>query len=207
MAFYLPNLQPLQRFSVTVLSIFLLCTLAFTVQAEVPGDGSKKHPLELGWSNLIPEGFEPEILLKKYEKDLARLEALPDDSDEGLAIIQKIQTEVDMIPANSKLDGKWVKLPGYIAPLQVKNAAIQQFLLVPYFGACIHVPPPPVNQTVLVDILPKQGIRLDQADYPFMVTGKLVLHKTKTDIGSAGYHITQAEVKLHHDTRWLEVEE
>lgn len=189
---------------------FLVATamlMPCNAHAEKVADGSKQHPLELGWSDLIPEGFEPEVLLKKYEKDLARLEALPDGSEEGLAIIQKIQAEVDMIPTNSKLDGKWVKLPGYIAPLKVQNAAIQRFLLVPYFGACIHVPPPPVNQTVLVDTLPKERIRLHEADYPFMITGKLSLQKTTTDIGSAGYHITEATVKIHHDSRWLEPEQ
>lgn len=187
-------------------AIMLLLTPLF-VSAEKLADGSKEHPLELGWSDLIPEGFEPEKLLKKYEQDLNKLESLPDGSEEGLAIIQRIQAEVDMIPTNSKLDGKWVSLPGYIAPLKTKNATVQKFLLVPYFGACIHVPPPPVNQTVLVDTLPNQGIRLHEVDYPFMVTGKLNLQKTATDIGNAGYHITDAEVKVHHDSRWLEVEE
>ena len=178
-----------------------------TAEEALKGDGTKNNPLELGWSNLIPDGFDPETLIKKFEKDLARLDALPDGSEEGLEIIQRIQAAVDMVPSNSKLDGKWIKLPGFLAPLNIEDGKIKRFLLVPYFGACIHVPPPPVNQTVLVDLLPGQGITIDEVDYPFMITGKLTLQKTNTDIGNAGYHITQATKKIHHDNRWLEIEE
>lgn len=171
------------------------------------GDGSKTTPLILNWEDLLPEDYDPDKLLEKYEQDLNRLESLPDGSDEGVKIIERIQAEIDQIPGNSKLDGKWVKLPGFIAPLKIKNAKVRNFLLVPYFGACIHVPPPPVNQTVLVELKPKQGIPLNEVDYPFMVTGKLNLQKNTTSIGSAGYHITQATVVIHHDSRWLEPEE
>ncbi len=199
-----------QRLFITAV-LSLLC-LTFSVQAQEQSDQSKRqdgtqaHPFELGWSDLIPEGFEPEKLAKKYEDDLNKLDSLPDGSEEGLLIIQRIQAEVDMIPSNTEWDGKWVSLPGYIAPLETKNAAVRRFLLVPYFGACIHVPPPPVNQTVLVDLKPKQGIKLHEVDYPFMVTGKLSVAKTSTDIGNAGYHITEASVRIHHDSRWLEEE-
>lgn len=192
-----------------LLSLFLfvwVSLLAFSTQAEVKGDGSKANPLEINWENLIPEGFEPDVLLKKYEKDLIKLESLPDDSEEGMEIIQRIQAEIDMIPSNSKLDGKWVRLPGFIAPLKIQNASVKKFLLVPYFGACIHVPPPPVNQTVLVEILAEQGIRLHEVDYAFMVTGQIHVDRSNTDIGNAGYRISQASVEIHHDTRWMEVE-
>lgn len=201
-----PN-SPLQLLRFLLLASALFVLLSSNVHAERISDGSQQNPLQLDWNDLIPEGFEPEALLKKYEKDLARLETLPDDSEEGFAIIKKIQAELDMIPTNSKLDGKWVQLPGYIAPLNIQKATIQQFLLVPYFGACIHVPPPPINQTVLVDTLPDQQIKLDESEYPYLITGKLSLQKTTTDIGSAGYHITEAKVKLHLDSRWLELEQ
>lgn len=168
---------------------------------------SKQQPVELGWSNLIPEGFDAQSLINKFADDLIRLEELPDGSEEGLEILKRIQAAVDAIPSNDKLDNKWIKLPGFIAPLDIKDGKVTRFLLVPYFGACIHVPPPPVNQTVLVDLLPDQGITIEEVDYPFMVTGKMTLDRTTTDIGKAGYHITQATVKIHHDDRWLEVEE
>jgi hypothetical protein len=169
-------------------------------------DGTKAHPFELGWSDLMPDDFTPDKLAKKFEKELKRLDSLSDESEEGLAIIQKIQLEIDKIPSNPKWDGKWVKLPGFIAPLETRNAQVVRFLLVPYFGACIHVPPPPVNQTVLVDVKKKHGIKLNQIDLPFIITGKLSLDKTNTEIGNAGYHITNAKAEVNHDSSWLEEE-
>lgn len=192
---------------ITVIFTLLLTTFSLSLMAN-QGDGkSKSTPLDLGWSDLIPEGYDLEGLAKRFEKDIEKLDTLPDGSEEGLAIIQRIQAAVDSVPTNDKLDGKWIKLPGFIAPLDIKKGKITRFLLVPYFGACIHVPPPPVNQTVLVDLLPDQGISLEEVDYPFMITGKMTLQKTSTDIGNAGYHITQAAKEIHHDNRWLEPEQ
>lgn len=170
-------------------------------------DGSKEHPFVIGWGALLPKDFSTEALLKKFQKDLDRLDQLPEESEEGLKIVEKIQAELDNIPTNPEWDGKWIKLPGYIAPLETQNDIITRFLLVPYFGACIHVPPPPVNQTILVDLKKKHGIKLHLADYPFMMTGKLSLDKTQTDIGNAGYHLKHATAEVYHDTRWLEEEE
>ncbi|MGB1007610.1 MAG: DUF3299 domain-containing protein, partial [Thalassobaculaceae bacterium] len=48
------------------------------------------------------------------------------------------------------LDGQTVRLPGFVLPLTENGAAGDEFLLVPYVGACIHSPPPPPNQMVLV---------------------------------------------------------
>lgn len=170
-------------------------------------DGSQAHPFLLGWSALLPKDFSTDALLKKFQKDLDRLDQLPEESEEGLKIVERIQAELDNIPTNPKWDGKWISLPGYIAPLETQNAVVTRFLLVPYFGACIHVPPPPVNQTILVEMKQKHGIALHLSEYPFMMTGKLSLDKTKTDIGNAGYHLKQATAEVYHDSRWLESEE
>lgn len=48
------------------------------------------------------------------------------------------------------LDGESVRLPGYVLPLEVSAGQVREFLLVPFVGACIHVPPPPSNQMVFV---------------------------------------------------------
>lgn len=44
---------------------------------------------------------------------------------------------------NKKLDNQDVRIPGFVVPLEGDAKKITAFLLVPYFGACIHVPPPP----------------------------------------------------------------
>lgn len=162
------------------------------------------NPIKLSWSDLIPEGYEPERLLEKYEKDIERLNNLPEDSEEGLEIIERIQAELDASPMNTKLDQKTVKIEGYIAPLDIKDGLVNRFLLVPYFGACIHVPPPPLNQTILVEALPKQGIEMHRVENAFIVTGTLLVKEGKTDIGNAGYRIINAKTEIYKDAVWLQ---
>ncbi|MBN2605768.1 MAG: DUF3299 domain-containing protein [Thiotrichales bacterium] len=175
---------------------YLLLLVSFPLLAA---DNAK--PIK--WSDLIPPGYDPKTLLKKYEKDIMRINELPDNSKEGLAILQKIEAELANAPVNPKLDGKKVKLAGYIAPIDIKNGLITRFLLVPYFGACIHVPPPPVNQTVMVEAAKGQGVRMHQVDYAFEVTGVLSLQHFKTDMGDAGYLLKNAHLKLYKDDVWL----
>jgi len=52
--------------------------------------------------------------------------------------------------ANQALDGKPIRIPGYLLPLEFDGDKVTEFLLVPYVGACIHTPPPPPNQIVHV---------------------------------------------------------
>ncbi|MSQ59311.1 MAG: DUF3299 domain-containing protein [Betaproteobacteria bacterium] len=61
---------------------------------------------------------------------------------------------------NTELDGQFVRIPGYLLPLDFAGKEITEFLLVPWVGACIHTPPPPPNQIVHV-----------KADKPFQSTG------------------------------------
>jgi len=163
-----------------------------------------KKAAEIKWSDLIPENYDPETLLEKYEDDIRKLNELPDNSEEGLAILDKLQNIIANAPVNEKMNGKAISLAGYIAPLGIKNGTVNRFLLVPYFGACIHVPAPPTNQTVLIETAAGHGIKLHQVDFPFMITGTLTLQQIKTDIGSAGYQILNAQVKPYKDEMWLE---
>lgn len=172
----------------------------------IPLSHAQVEPQEIKWSALIPEGYEPEKLLAKYEKDIERLNNLPDGSEEGLEIINRITAEINSAPMNEKLNGKTVKIAGYIAPLDIQNGTVSRFLLVPYFGACIHVPPPPLNQTIMVQVAKGQGIKLHLVDYPFSVTGQIVVKTEKTEIGSAGYFIDQGKTEPFEGDIWLEEE-
>lgn len=63
----------------------------------------------------------------------------------------RIQHKSESGKVNESLDGKTVRMPGYVLPLETDGTAIREFLLVPFVGACIHVPPPPPNQMVFVE--------------------------------------------------------
>jgi uncharacterized protein len=86
------------------------------------------------------------------------------------------------------LDGKLVSIAGYVVPLGFDATKVKEFLLVPYFGACIHVPPPPPNQIVLVRLtLPAE---LELSMEPVVVTGVMRVAKSSTSLADAGYQIT-----------------
>lgn len=69
------------------------------------------------------------------------------------------------------LDGKSVRIPGYVLPLEYNGDLVKEFLLVPYVGACIHTPPPPENQIVYVKLL--KGITVKRMYEPVWATGTL----------------------------------
>lgn len=153
-------------------------------------------PTEINWDDLIPEDYHPEKIIAKYQDQLDKLEA-EDYSPEAEALYNKINAELNNAPVNKELNNKLIKLPGFIAPLNHHNGLITEFLLVPYFGACIHVPPPPVNQTVLVKVADNNGIKIDDSYDAFWVSGKIRIEGKKTDIGEAGYHIENAVIEVY----------
>ena len=89
-------------------------------------------------------------------------------------------------PLKADLDGKVVRLPGFGVPLDGDNEYVREFLLVPYFGACIHSPPPPRNQIVLVK-MKGRGVPLDVAFDAMWLQGTLKVSSQDTEYGTAGY--------------------
>ena len=85
-----------------------------------------------------------------------------------------------------EMDGKAIRLPGFIVPLEFdEEQTITQFFLVPFFGACIHLPPPPPNQIILVDY-PK-GIQLEALYDPFWVSGVIKVELVENATATAAY--------------------
>jgi hypothetical protein len=91
------------------------------------------------------------------------------------------------------LNGKKVRLPGFVVPLEGDSEEITTFFLVPYFGACIHVPPPPTNQIVYVDY-PK-GARVDDLWDAVWVSGTLSTISASHDIANASYSLEGVSVE------------
>jgi hypothetical protein len=151
---------------------------------------------EIMWDALVPENFTAEAIMAKYADQLAQIQ---DGSPEAYDLYTQMQAEFNNAPVNETMDGVLVRLPGFIAPLEYTDDLITEFLLVPYFGACIHVPPPPANQTVLVKLSEGQGIKFEDAYYPFWVMGELTATGTTTDLAEAGYYIENALIEPYSD--------
>ena len=96
---------------------------------------------------------------------------------------QQALTSTRVVP---ELDGKAIKLPGFIVPLEFDDDLnITQFFLVPYFGACIHTPPPPPNQIVFVDY--PQGLHVEALYDPFWIYGDLKTSYMENAMAAAAY--------------------
>lgn len=154
------------------------------LSAEAPPKGaSLPGPVRtLGWEQLIPAGWDPFKDLKALN-----LESLKDNDPKAEEALRKMRKLWDDAPINPVLLGQQVRLPGYVVPLEDLPEGMKEFLLVPYFGACIHSPPPPANQIVHV-VLDKPAKRLRMMDMVW-VTGPMSATKTDSHMGVAGYRI------------------
>jgi uncharacterized protein len=94
----------------------------------------------------------------------------------------------------SELDGENVKIGGYVVPLDFNATKITEFLLVPFVGACIHVPPPPANQIIYVKT--ENGFNIGGLFDPVYVTGKMSAKITPTGLAETGYTIDANAVEM-----------
>ena len=150
---------------------------------------------EIAWDELMPKDWDP-------MKEIGATDPgqLKDGDPRAAELMKKMQAAFDNAPANPAMDGAQVKIPGYIVPLEQKKAGeITEFLLVPYFGACIHTPPPPANQ--ILHVRPRQGAKFRSMDTVW-VTGKLQTLRNDSMMGVSGYHVTADSVtKYSNETK------
>lgn len=142
---------------------------------------------ELNWEDLIPEDFHPAenplLSLSREERD-----KLFNGSEESIDELAAIEEKLNYSPVVTNLNGKRVKIPGYIVPLEYDDQReLSEFLLVPYYGACIHTPPPPANQIVFAKS--KTRVVIDNTYDPVWVIGTLHTQTFRSGIAEAGYTI------------------
>lgn len=87
----------------------------------------------------------------------------------------------------TRYNGSRVRLPGFVIPIEYSGAGVTSFILVPYVGACIHVPPPPPNQLVMVTTqIPYENNELFT---PVEVTGLFETAQTRMELAEIGYRM------------------
>ena len=148
---------------------------------------------EIRWDDLVPKGWDPMKGLR--EKGIANPGALIDGDPKTQALMDQMREAWDNAPTEPMLDGSRVKLPGYLVPLEETAAGVTEFLLVPYFGACIHTPPPPANQIVLV-VPAKPASGFHSMDTVW-VRGVLKTSRANSPMGSTGYRLEAALVEAY----------
>jgi hypothetical protein len=141
----------------------------------------------IGWEQLIPAGWDPFKDLKALN-----LDKLNDNDPKADEALKKMRKMWDNAPINPLILGQSVRLPGYMVPLEDLPEGTKEFLLVPYFGACVHSPPPPANQIVHV-VLDKPTKRFRMMD-TLWVTGPLSATQTDSHMGVSGYRMDAKRV-------------
>lgn len=179
--------------------LLLLSLIPFYLQAETQ---------QLAWEQLKPEVKTETVTLpsvndsqKKLLAQVLQLQYQNDkpSQDEQKKIIDTLKSQgIDAKKAldarerfmaseqlkaetlNHKIDGKTVRMPGFIVPIEFDGLKGTDFLLVPYAGACIHLPPPPANQIVRISY--PQGFEVENIQYPVWVEGKIKAEKQTEDV-------------------------
>ena len=153
-------------FKVTTHSLMLLSAVLISFASIA------NPPKEIFWGDLIPQG---------HVQIDTQAQANHEGSEQNW-----VQPDLDA-PVVKALDGQSVSLPGFVVPLEGDSELITEFLLVPYFGACIHVPPPPPNQLVHVTI--KGGVPIDSLYDAIVVTGVIKTQTWSGEIAQVGYQM------------------
>lgn len=184
-------MKPLHLLRALVLTAGALALLP--APAAEPAAPAKARPgavREIVWDELVPKDWDP---MKDFSAtDVGRLQ---DGDPRATALMKKMQQAFDNAPVNASLDGAQVKIPGYIVPLEQKKAGeITEFLLVPYFGACIHTPPPPANQ--ILHVHPAKAAKFRAMDAVWVV-GTLKTARSDSGMGVAGYRLDAQSVTAY----------
>ncbi len=162
-----------------LLSLMLVLLPAFTATAATQ---SSDDILNLDWIDLVPENERNQFK-----------EGMPITNHQGDT--QAKQSHIGAV--RPELNGSKVKIPGFVIPLEGDENTVTEFLLVPYFGACIHVPPPPPNQIIYVKF--PQGAPVQQLWDVIYVIGTLKTESMSVDLADTGYVIEGTEIAEYDD--------
>ncbi len=160
----------------------ILASCLLVLSFAVPVMASEK-PLALDWIDLVPEA----------ERKMFDSIGMPNASDHsGGAAVQSKAGQV-----RPELNGSLVRIPGFVIPLEGDADTVTEFLLVPYFGACIHVPPPPPNQIIYVKF-PKGAPVQELWDVVYVV-GTLKTETISHELAQTAYMLEGTKIEDYDD--------
>jgi hypothetical protein len=153
----------------------------------IPAIGSAYKEVE--WDELMPEGWRKKVILELTR--MRRYGSLTDGDPRADEAYARLKKTWDAAPPTKTYIGKPIRIAGYVVPLDAERMQSSDFLLVPYFGACVHSPPPPANQIILIK--PPKGSRFRTMD-AIWVEGILTEGKTSSEVGTSTYILTADKI-------------
>lgn len=162
------------------------------IQPQVAASSAATGFRTIGWNDLTPPDWDPFKEFKQLD-----LMAYQDGDPRLQPLLRKMREIWDNAPVNPAMVGQSVRIPGYVVPLEESRAGISEFLLVPYFGACIHSPPPPANQIVHVRM--RSPLRNTRSMATVWVSGTLSVVRSETYMGAASWRMDDAQAAPYAD--------
>lgn len=160
-------------------SCLAISALLMLAAATAQGDDVR----EIEWIELMPQ------------EDLELLQNMPEIEHSGNDPAELPQ---ELLEGNtvSEFENQRIKLPGFVVPLEYEeDQRVTEFFFVPYYGACIHVPPPPPNQ--IVHVTYEEGFYLDALYEPFYIKGTLKTDRISNEVAEASYVMDAEDVWLY----------
>lgn len=145
------------------------------------------------WSILIDPNFNQAKVVQYYKDKVSKVK---EGSKEEILIYAQLQNALKHAGNNKNIDGKSVKLDGYIVPIDTERGKVNKFLFFPNQAACIHVPASPANQTIYVQTKKDEGVFMEDAYEQIVVYGTLKLQTTKVATGTASFIVKDAITRL-----------
>lgn len=139
------------------------------------------------WAELVPPDWDP---LQRWPD--RKVNQVSDSDPHAREWLAEIEAAWSQAPTRPELEGRAVKLAGYVVPLESGWGGMREFLLVPYAGACIHTPPPPSNQ--IVHIVASERVKGLRSMDVVWVSGRLRVQRLETDVGASGYQLEASHV-------------
>jgi len=185
--------RPSPRLALLLAASLTVAALVLCVSAQA------QAPRVLKWEDLVPAA-PPKALKPFFGNRPAEAPRGPDapaeppPSEDRAWMSGPAQQSSGPAPVVTALEGERVQIGGYVVPLDFDSTKVKEFLLVPFVGACIHVPPPPANQIIYVK--PAQPFEIKATFDPVYVTGKISVAPTFTGLAETGYTIDAEKVEL-----------
>lgn len=160
---------------------------AFFWKSEAEQSTESATARVIGWEDLVPAGFIPPAN-PLDQMSTEQVDKLFDGSEESKKELEEIQEMLAYAPTVQELDGEQVKIPAYVVPLDYDGQTnLKEFLLVPYYGACVHTPPPPANQVVHAHA--EQTITVEDTYNPVWAIGTIKTETIQSDLAESGYQL------------------
>ncbi|MEO0368661.1 MAG: DUF3299 domain-containing protein [Pseudomonadota bacterium] len=189
--------------AVRVHFVSILLVLVGCGQDQIRSESAEINYSTIEWTDLMPKE-DLEALMNPPEFLMDIIDGSAED-----VIENNMQSTLDEPPQSAyeralvsanvvpEYDQQNVRLPGFIVPLHFNDDLIlTEFFLVPYFGACLHTPPPPPNQIVYITM--EEGFELESLQLPFWVSGKLTIEDEINDLAHAAYSLSADDIVPYH---------